>query len=47
VGIREYRTYNPNKRPDAENNLSIENAEKEANNGYLGEVVHKDEFVLC
>ena len=47
AGIREYRiTYNPNKRPDAEIILSIENAEKEANNGVFSEAVHKDEFAF-
>jgi hypothetical protein len=43
AGIREYRiTYNPNKRPDSEIILSIENA----NNGVFSEAVHKDEFAF-
>ena len=47
AGIREYRiTWNPNKRPNEDIIRSIENAEKEANNGVFSEAVHKDEFAF-
>ena len=43
AGLREYRiTYSPERRPDADIIRSIENAEKEANNGVFSEAVHKD-----
>lgn len=43
AGLREYRiTYSPEKRPDTDIIRSIENAEKEANNGVFSEAVHKD-----
>lgn len=47
VGLREYRiTYTPERRPDADIIRSIENAQKEANNGVFSEAVHKDEFAF-
>ena len=43
AGIRAYTiAYEPVKRPDADIIRSIENAEKEANNGVFSEAVHKD-----
>lgn len=46
-GIREYRvTFSPEKRPDEDIVRSIENAQKEANNGVFSEAVHKDEFAF-
>jgi len=42
-GLREYRiTYTPERREDEDIIRSIENAEKEANNGVFSEAVHKD-----
>jgi hypothetical protein len=41
-GLREYRiTFSPEKRPNEDIIRSIENAEKEANNGVFSEAVHK------
>jgi len=46
-GIREYRiTYSPEKRPNEDIIRSIENAEKEANNGVFSEAVHKDQMAF-
>jgi hypothetical protein len=45
--IRAYKIgYTPIKRPDTDIIRSIENAEKEANNGVFSEAVHKDEFAF-
>lgn len=45
AGIREYRiTYTPNKRPNDEIIMAIENAEKEANDSVWSEAVHKNEM---
>ena len=46
-GIRAYKIgYEPIRRPDVDIIRSIENAEKEANNGVFSEAVHKDEFTF-
>ena len=46
-GVREYRiTYNPIKRSNEEIIISIENAEKEANDLVFSEAVHKDEYAF-
>lgn len=46
-GIREYRiTYSPEKRSNADIVMSIENAEKEANDSVFAEAGHKDELVF-
>jgi len=46
-GIKCYPlTYNPIKRPNAEIIVSIENAEKEANNLVFSESIHKDALVF-
>ena len=43
VGLKAYtHTYTPVRRPDIDIIRSIENAEKEANNGVFSEAVHKD-----
>jgi len=47
VGIRAYTIgYEPIKRPDADIIISIENAEKEANNSVFSESIHKDALVF-
>lgn len=46
-GLREYRiTYTPKKREKAEIIVSIENAEKEANDSVWSESVHKDKMLF-
>lgn len=47
AGIRAYKIgYTPVRRPDGDIIRSIENAQKEANNGVFSEAVHKDEFAF-
>lgn len=47
AGLREYRiTYSPEKRPNEDIIMAIENAEKEANASVWSESVHKDETLF-
>jgi len=47
TGLKAYSlTFTPIRRPDSDIIRSIENAQKEANNGVFSEAVHKDEFAF-